>query len=416
MRSHACHRVAWLDAPNLIKGHARVSDHIVIVGGGVIGSSIAYHVCTGGYAGPVTVIERDPSYRQASSFLAMGGIRQQFSSAANINLAQYSIRFYERFDTDLAVPEHQPHAHFRQRGYLFLVNRTMAEQFERRYVTQRGLGARIQRLDNEAIRTRVPDLVLDDIEFGLFGPDDGYADPREVLSGFRRAAIAAGATYRTANVTGLTTHGDRVWSVTVDTGARLEARAIICAAGPFAAQLAALTDIDLPVTPVRQQLFRCVLPRQWPHRFPMVIDPSGVHWRHDDSSEREGHDRIVVACTKLDEPVGENFACDMQRWETDFRPPLVARLPALEETKMLEGWAGLYEMTPDHNPVLGEYPKRSGFYVANGFSGHGLMMAPAVGAAIAELVTTGESTRLDIGPFDPERFSRGDLFWDDAMI
>ena len=393
-----------------------MSDQIVVIGGGVIGSSIAYHLRAAGAGEAVTVIERDPSYRRASSFLAMGGIRQQFSSAANIRLAQHSIRFYERFDAELAVPGHQPRARFRQRGYLFLVDRTMASSFERRYVTQRDLGVRIQRLDPEAVRARVPDLVLDDIAFGLFGPDDGYADPRAVLAGFRHAAIAAGATYVSAGVTGFTTDGSRIRSVTLDTGARLAARAVVCATGPFAAPLAALAEIDLPVTPVRQQLFRCAPPRRWPHRFPMVVDPSGVHWRHDDPAGPEDDDRIVVACTKLDEPAGENFACDMRRWETDFRPPLVARLPALEAAQLLEGWAGLYEMTPDHNPLLGEYPEQSGFYVANGFSGHGLMMAPAVGAAMAELLTTGTSTELDISRFDPGRFSRGDLFWDDAMI
>ncbi len=392
------------------------ADRIVIVGGGVVGSSIAWHLRSGGFEGEVAVVERDPTYRRASSFLAMGGVRQQFGSTVNIRLAQHSIRFYERFDDAMRTPDHQPRAWFRQRGYLFLADDENAARFERRYARQRALGARVERLDVDAIRARVPDLALDDIRFGIFGPDDGYASPREVLAGFRHAAAAAGATYVTGEVTRLDVAGGRVRGVTLDGGASLDAGAVVNAAGPFAARLAALADLDLPVTPVRQHLFRCALPRRWPHRFPVVIDPGGVHWRHDDPLAAGDPDRIIVARTKLDEPPGENFACDADRWTTDFRPPLVARLPAFETAELVEGWAGLYEMTPDHNPLLGEHPELGGFYLANGFSGHGLMMAPATGTALAELLTTGASTRLDISAFDPGRFARGAQFRDDAMI
>ena len=393
-----------------------VPDRIVIVGGGVVGSSIAWHLRTGDLRAEVTVIERDPTYRRASSFLAMGGIRQQFSSAANTRLARHSVRFYERFDTAMQVPGHQPRAWFRQRGYLFLADDATAERFERRYARQRALGARVERLDVAAVRAVVPDLFLDDIRFGVLGPDDGYANPREVLAGFRHAAAAAGAKYINAEVTGVRTAGGRVRGVTLDGGASLDARAVVNAAGPFAARLAALADLDLPVTPVRQHLFRCTLPRRWPHRFPVVIDPGGVHWRHDDPLRPDDPDRIIVARTRHDEPPGENFECDRDRWTTDFRPPLVARLPAFAAAELSEGWAGLYEMTPDHNPLLGEHPELGGFYLANGFSGHGLMLAPATGAALAELLATGASSRLDISAFDPGRFARGEAFHDDALI
>ena len=123
-----------------------------------------------------------------------------------------------------------------------------------------------------------------------------------------------------------------------------------------------------------------------------------------------------MARTRHDEAPGENFECDRERWTSDFRPPLVARLPALAAAEMVEGWAGLYEMTPDHNPLLGEHPELGGFYLANGFSGHGLMLAPATGAALAELLATGASSRLDISAFDPGRFARGEPFHDDALI
>ena len=296
-------------------------------------------------------------------------MRQQFGSAANIRLARHSIRFYERFDTSMRVPAHRPHAWFRQRGYLFLVDAARAERFERRFARQRELGARVERLDVDAIRALVPDLFLDDIRFGVFGPDDGYANPREVLAGFRHAAAAAGAAYVTGEVARVDSANGRVRGVTLDDGRTLEARAVVNAAGPFAATLAARAGVDLPVTPVRQHLFRCALPGRWPHRFPVVVDPGGVHWRHDDPVAPGDPDRIVVACTNPDEPPGENFECDPTRWAEVFRPPLVTRLPALAAAKLEEGWAGLYEMTPDHNPLLGEHPDLAGFVLANGFSG-----------------------------------------------
>ena len=390
------------------------SNRVVIVGGGVIGSSIAYHLCRREFEGEVVVIERDPTYRRASSYLAMGGIRQQFSSPANIHLAQYSTRFYEAFDESLRTPDHVPRAHFRQRGYLFLVNEEESERVDRRFARQRELGVHIERLDVDDIRRMVPDLILDDIRFGVFGPDDGYANPREVLAGFRHAAAAAGARYVTGDVTGVDRANGRVRGVILKSGDTLRSSAIVNAAGPYAGRLGKLAEVEVPVQPVRQQLFRCALPRIWPYRFPVVVDPTGVHWRHDDPTVPGDPDRIIVARTKLDEPPGENFVCDTSRWHDDFLAPLVNRMPAFANLQLLEGWAGLYEMTPDHNPVIGEHPALRGFYLANGFSGHGLMLAPGVGQVLSELIVLEHTETADITPFDVTRFARGAPLGDDA--
>ena len=346
----------------------------------------------------------------------MGGVRQQFSSQANIQLAQRSVRFYRRFDTDLRVPGHIPRANFSPRGYLFLATDANAERFERRYMQQRTLGAHVERLDLDGIRRLVPDLYLDDVRFGVFGPDDGYANPREVLAGFRHAAAAAGADYVADEAVGIEREQGQVRGVVLGSGDRIEGAAVVNAAGPFAARVGRLAGVDVPVQPVRQHLFRCALPRTWPYRFPVVVDPTGVHWRHEDPVDDNDTDRIVVARTRLDEPPGENFECDEERWTTDFRPPLVRRLPALVDAELIEGWSGLYEMTPDHNPVIGQHPDLGGFYLANGFSGHGLMMAPAVGEAVAELIARGTARSVDLAPFDVTRFARGEMFWDEAMI
>jgi glycine/D-amino acid oxidase-like deaminating enzyme len=148
----------------------------------------------------------------------------------------------------------------------------------------------------------------------------------------------------------------------------------------------------------------------------MVIDPSGVHWRHDDPIDARDPDRIVVALTKWDEPRGENFDVDSRRWNTEFLPALTRRLPAFAALRDVEGWAGLYEMTPDHNPVLGEHPALRGFVFANGFSGHGLMMSPATGKIVSEWVRLGRSETFDVSIFAPDRFARGAVVHDEATI
>ena len=389
---------------------------IVIVGGGVVGSSIAYHLRLDGYEGRVVVVERDPTYTRASSFLAMGGIRQQFSSAVNVQLAQYSTQFYAAFDGTMRVPGHTPHVNFRQRGYLFLVDDTSADRFEARVSRQRQLGATVERLDLDQLRAHLPDVRLDDIRFGVFGPSDGYGEPREILAGFRAAATAAGADYIKAEVVDLAKRPGRIEGVVLNSGERVVAETVVNAAGPFAPRLAAMAGIDLPVKPVRQHLFRCALPKRWPYRFPMVIDPTGIHWRHDDALASDTPDQLIVARTRLNEPPSESFTCDLSRWETDFRPPLVSRVPQFEPLELIEGWAGLYAMTPDHNPVLGEHPSVSGFFLANGFSGHGLMIAPAIGKVLSELILIGHSETVDVSGFAPDRFERGVLVHDEAMI
>ncbi len=389
---------------------------VVIVGGGVVGSSIGYHLRQDGFGGRIVIVERDETYARASSNLAMGGIRQQFGSAVNIQLAQYSIAFYRDFDRRMSAGGHAARAWFRQRGYLFLVDASSAEIFERRYAILTRRGAHVKRLSVGEIRAMLPDLFVDDLVFGLMGTDDGYANPKEVLRGFRAGALAAGVEYLNDEVNAVHQASGQVTGVTLASGERLDSPVVVNAAGPYAARVAAMAGVEQPVHPMRQHLFRCDLPKRWPYRWPMTIDPGGVHWRHDDAISDEQPDRIILAKTKLDEPYGENFACDESRWLADFYPDLVRRVPAFRDVQLAEGWAGLYEMTPDHNPMIGEHPRLKGFFMANGFSGHGLMMAPATGKVVSELIRTGRAETVDVSDLSVDRFARGQLFWDEAMI
>lgn len=389
---------------------------VVIVGGGVVGSAAAWRLRHDGFSGRIVVVERDATYARASSFLAMGGIRQQFGSAVCVQMVQHSVALWREFDTRMATPSHTPRAWFRQRGYLFLADDSNAEALLAREAAQAEAGAAQRRLTVDEIRALVPGLMLDDLRFGLFGPEDGYANPREVLFGLRAAAMTAGAEYVQDEVTALEVEGGRVTGVGLASGARFAAPVVVNAGGALSGRVARLAGLDVPVEPVRQLLFRCTLPYTWPARFPMVVDPGGVHWRHDDAVAPGDPDRIILAFTKWDEPAGENLACDDLRWEQEFYPALIRRLPAAVDVRDVHGWAGHYEMTPDHNPVLGEHPALRGLVFASGFSGHGLMMSPATGLVVSELVRFGESRTFDITPFAVDRFARGAYVRDGATI
>jgi glycine/D-amino acid oxidase-like deaminating enzyme len=389
---------------------------VVIVGGSVIGSSAAWHLRQDGFRGRIVVVERDPTYARASAFLAMGGIRQQFCTPVTVRMVQYSVELWRDFDRRLRSARHEPRAWFRERGYLFLADEEAASRLTQRYEQEVSAGARVQLLSRDEIASLVPDLRLDDIVFGIFGPEDGYASPREVLDGFRHAAADGGVEFITDDVVAIAAAGGRVTGVRLAGKGTIEAPVVVNAAGAWGGRLAALAGLDMPIEPMRQMLFRAALPRPWPYRFPMVIDPGGVHWRHDDPLEPGDRDRIIVAFTRWDEAVGENFAPDHSRWDREFLPALARRLPAFAHLSDVEGWAGLYEMTPDHNPVIGVHPALDGFVFAGGFSGHGLMMSPATGKIVSEIVRTGASQTFDVGVFSPTRFERGALVHDAATI
>ena len=387
---------------------------VVIIGGGVVGSSIAWHLREHGFTGRVLVVERDRSYERASSFLAMGGIRQQFCTAVTVQMVQHSVRFWKQFDARMGTAEARPRAWFRQRGYLFLADAAAAPSLLRRYELERRAGAVVQMLSPDEVRRLVPDAWLDDIVFAILGGEDGYADPREVLRGFRRAA-AARVDFVEDAVTSIAA-GGRVTGVGLASGARVDAPVVVNAAGAWAGAVARLAGLDVPVQPMRQMLFRCTLPRYWPYRFPMLIDPGGVHWRHEDPVDADGPDRLIAAFTKWDEPIGEQFEPDQSRWSREFHPAMTRRVPSLAAVTDVCGWSGLYEMTPDHNPVFGEHPALGGLIFANGFSGHGLMMSPATGVIVSELIRLGRSVTFDVSMFAVDRFERGALVHDAATI
>jgi glycine/D-amino acid oxidase-like deaminating enzyme len=354
---------------------------IIIIGGGVIGSSIAFNLLQDGFGGTVAVMERDSSYQFASSALAMGGVRQQFMFGLSVQMVQYSLEIIRQL----------PECQFRQRGYLFLGNESNWPAFTRRYQVQKSLGVECELLSAADIRRLVPELRCDDLCGGLFGPKDGYVDPRATLRTFRTKAEQLGARYISGEVQ------------------RLEPGPIyVIAAGAYSGALGKMFGFDVPIVPVRQQLFRCELPRPWTYEFPVVIDPGGVHWRSAPNNE------IVIAKTKADEPTGFRFGCDLDRFHGEIMPALVRRLPEFCDLKLVFGWGGLYEMTPDHNGIIDRLSDR--VYIAAGFSGHGLMMSAATGKLMSELILLGRFTTIDASALSIARFARNELIHDEAML
>jgi glycine/D-amino acid oxidase-like deaminating enzyme len=391
---------------------------VVIVGGGVVGSSAALHLRERLRGARVVVVERDPSYARASSRLATGGIRQQYGSPLNVAMARHSVEFYRRFDERTHTVGYAGRAWFRQRGYLFLADAAGAERLERRFRAQRASGAHVERWTGARAAAHVPGLETRDVELALFGPDDGYLDPREVLGGLRALAAAAGAEYVHGSVVEVERAAGRACGVRVVTDAgelSIAAPRVVNAAGAYAAEVGRAAGVELPISPVRQHLFRLRLHEPLPSRIPMIFDPDGTHWRLDDPRAPGDPEQLVIGRSREDEPAGENFACDHARLEHEMLPALARRYPVARVHSVAEAWAGLYEMTPDHNALLGEHPALPGFIVAAGFSGHGLMMAPATGLAVAELVADGHCSTFPIRPLAVDRFARGEPFTDDAL-
>ena len=395
------------------------SAEVVVIGGGVIGSSVATRLRQRMRDARIMVVERDPTYARASSQLATGGIRQQYESPLNVAMARYGTAFYRRFDQLTASCGHRSRAWFRQRGYLFLADEGNADRFERRYETQKASGANVERWTAAQIAERFAGIAMHDVRFGLFGPEDGYLDPREVLSGFHAMARAAGVEFVHGSATAIDRSGRRVAGLCVQTaqGPReISTSVVVNAAGASAAAVGEAAGVPLPIEPVRQQLFRLSLEERFPSRLPMLFDPDGTHWRIDDARTSADEECLIIGRSNAHEPVGENFECDHSRLDTELLPTFLRRHPDMRVKSVVSGWAGLYEMTPDHNALVGEHPDLPGFVVAAGFSGHGLMMAPATGLAVAELIADGRATTFDVTPLAPDRFARGQLFVDGALV
>ena len=365
-------------------------DDVLIIGGGIIGSSIAYHLAADGRAGRVAVIERDSSYQQASTPRSLGGVRQQFSLPENILMSQYGLAVYRDFAELMAVDGEPAAVDFRQQGYLFLVTAEGLAVVEANQRVQRDLGAPVELLEVDEIARRFPALALDGIAAAAFGPEDGWLDPHGALQGFRRKARSLGVEYIEDEVVAIDDDGTRVTGLRLAAGGARPAGVVVNAAGAWAGEVAALAGMALPIAPLRRQVFFFEV-REELGPLPLVIDHSGVYFRPEGKGYLSGR-------SDPDEPPGFNFEVDQAYFDEVIWPLLAARVPAFEALRVGPAYACHYDNNQfDENLIIGPWVGGlEGFYVAGGLSGHGLQQAPAIGRAMAELLLDGRFVTLDL--------------------
>lgn len=409
---------------------------VVIIGSGIVGSSVAYHLAEQGCTN-VLVIEREAHQGKGSTGKSMGGVRAQFSTPVNIQMSRYSIDFFSRFDEVVGYP-----ADYRAHGYLFCAtSERHLEYLKTNRERQLALGVNnVEFVSREDIAKFVPQLRVDDILGGTFCQTDGFVDPHSVMMGFMLKARERGVRlWLDTQVTGIEVEAGSAGILpaartgrasSMETADRMSAlpitrrisgvmtsrgfvstRIVVNAAGPWAAQVARLAGAELPVEPLRRQLVPTEPFDGLPQRFPMVIDMStGFHFR------REGKG-ILLAWNDPEETFG---------FKTEFDPGFVEkiltraadRVPRLAEAEVnpRRAWAGLYEMTPDHHAIIGPAPTISGLYFVNGFSGHGVMHSPASGRITADLILHGHSNLIDASQLGVERFAQGRLLEETAIL
>ena len=376
---------------------------MVIIGGGAVGSAIAYFTLSDpAFKGTVTVVERDPSYSHASSALSASSIRQQFSTAINIELGLFGIAFLRQAADLLTTPDERPDIGLIESGYLFLASAAGVDVLEQNHRLQRSLGADTALLNPAELQARFPWLACDDLALGSIGlSGEGWFDGYSLLQAFKKKARSLGATFVTGQANGFDVVGAHLRAVRLVDGSALACEVVVNAAGPWAREPAAWLGIDLPVRARRRCVFvfRCPTPIQGA---PLVIDPSGVYFRP------EGRDQFLcgVSPDSIDDLDDLPLEVDHALFEAVIWPRLAARVPAFEALRQTGAWAGYYEFnTFDCNGIVGFYPGIANFILANGFSGHGLQQSPAVGRGVAELIVHGAYRTLDLSPLGFERIA-----------
>ncbi|RFA32672.1 FAD-dependent oxidoreductase [Virgibacillus dokdonensis] len=382
---------------------------MIIVGGGVIGSSIAYHLLQDGFEGEVTIFEKDNTYAFASTPRSAGGFRQLFTTSVNIQLSRYGLQKYKTFPEDMAVDRGLANIDFKQRGYLFLANKENIESFRKQHQLQRKHGVPAELLTKEELCSIIPELHTDDLRGGLYCSEDGYLDPYSVMQGYVRKAKQLGGRYVYEEVDAILKERGRVGGVKLKNGDIYTAPIVVNCAGPWAAELSEKAGMPLPIVPLKRQIIQFNIADPLKKELPLTIDPSGVYFRHEGSSLITGYSEKVRP--------GIEFSWQRSFFEQQLWPVLAKRIANFERAKIKRGWAGLYSHNiKDQNAIIGEHPQLNGYYMACGFSGHGMQQAPGVGKGLSELIRTGKYETLDLSPLRFERFASNELIVEGGIV
>lgn len=378
---------------------------VVIVGGAIIGSSVATFLASRpDFDGRIVVVERDPTFRTSSTTLSAASIRLQFSTALNIEISRFGIELIKHPDRYIAVDGEVPEFGFVENGYLFLATAAGLATLERNHDLQRSLDVPVQLLARRELHARFPWLRVDDLAAGSHGlADEGWFDAYALLQGFRRKARSLGVEERVGEVIAIDRDGDRLRAVRLADGSTIEADWVVNAAGPRAADVAELAGIELPVRPRKRLVYHVEAPISL-GAAPLTVDPSGMYFRP------EGPSYIAGFSPRDGDPDPDtlDLAADRAPFESFVWPALAHRVPAFDRLRLLDTWAGHYEVnTLDANAIIGPHSDVPNLLFANGFSGHGLQQAPAVGRGLAEWIATGRYETIDLRPLGYDRVIHG---------
>ena len=371
------------------------SADVVIVGGGVMGTSTAYHLALKGCRN-VLLLEREPFFGVQATGRCAGGIRYQFGTEINVGLSLLSLPMLDRFEEELGQP-----IDLRMCGYLILLtDERDVEVFRHNVAMQHRMGVPTEWLEPSQIAEMVPLIDLEGVLAATFHAGDGLADPNGVVQGYVSGARRLGAKLATdVEVTGILVQGGRVCGVSTTRG-EVASAAVIDAAGPWAGEVGRMAGAEIPIVPVRRQIVTTGPIPQVPPDFPFVIDFAQSLYFH-----REGPG-VLTGMSNPDEPVGFDQSVDAE-WEMVHLEAAMRRMPVLEQAGLASRWAGLYEVSPDAHPILGRIPEVEGLYCIGGFSGHGFMHGPVCGLLLAEEVLDGQAYTLDITSLSSDRFREG---------
>ncbi|TPI61956.1 FAD-binding oxidoreductase [Mesorhizobium sp. B3-1-7] len=378
---------------------------IVIIGGAIVGSSVAYYLRDEGFTGSIALIERDPQFPHAATTLSLASIRQQFSIPENIRLSQFTLKLFRRlkeiFGADADIG-------FREGGYLILAGEAGLPILKANHETQVAEGADILLEDPGQLARRFPWLSVEGITAGAFGRSgEGWFDAHALLALFRKALRDKKIDFIAASATGISREGNRVTSVSLDNGETLEAGIVVNAAGPNAGKVAGFAGLALPVEPRKRNVFVFEAREKYAD-MPLLVDPSGIYVRPEGSVYLTGGAEPEEGDVA---PDPKDFDVNWPLFEEVIWPTLAARIPAFEAIKPTRAWVGHYDYnTLDQNAVIGPHPEVENFLFANGFSGHGLQQAPAVGKSLAELIVHGGYRTVDCRAFGYERVAEGRAF------
>lgn len=381
---------------------------IAIIGGGIMGSAAAYFLSESGEAGDIVVIEPDPSYEKAATTAGAGGIRRLMSLPENIRMSQFSLDFYADFADVMATDDHPADIAFRRQGYLFLTNAEGEAALRANHEIQRAEGVDCDLLDRDTLHERFPSVGLDNVALACHSPRDGWIDPHAALVGFRKKAQSLGVEYVKDKVVALESATSSVTSARLAGGGTMEADLFINTAGPWVGEVAAMTGAKLPVVPMCrvQHFWHCAHELE---PLPLVKDDSGVFFRPEGDGFAGGRPSFEI------EP-GFNWDVDRGYFANYFEEtvwPLVANIvPRFNEVRLERTWAGHYAQNLlDGNMIIGRYsPGHDNLLTACGFSGHGIMHAPAVGRALAELALYGEYRAIDLSRMEYGRILRNEAY------